>query len=384
MEKVISKEKCCGCSACYNICPKSAITMQEDINGFHYPIINEEKCINCHLCQKNCPILNKTKKQLDYGERLAYACYNKNLPDRLNSSSGGVFALLAKNIIKRNGLVVGAQFNEDFLVEHTIVTKEDELEKLYGSKYVESNINKIYTEIKSYLEDGKTVFFAGTPCEIYGLKNYLKRDYDNLYTQDIICHGVPSKKVWRKYLNYISKNEKIKKINFRNKKYGWNNFSMSIDTIRKKYNASHYDDPYMQFFLSNICLRQSCYDCQFKKGQIASDITLGDFWGIDKFDEAMNDNKGTSLLILNSDKGKLLFNEIKNDIVLKKINLEEVVPYNSALEKSVELNDKRSDFLNDLDSLSFDELFTKYGVRKSKLKMRFETLKKEIKRRIKK
>jgi len=195
MEKVLNKELCCGCSACFNACPTGAIEIIEDGEGFNYPKINQEKCINCGLCKKMCPVLNSNNKKLNYNNRKAYASYNKNIKERMESSSGGIFACLAKKIIEKNGLVVGAVINNENLVEHTIIDNIDNIKELCGSKYLESNINKIYQTVKDNLDKDKKVLFTGTPCQISGLKKYLRKDYNNLYTQDIICHGVPSKKV---------------------------------------------------------------------------------------------------------------------------------------------------------------------------------------------
>ena len=203
MINIKDKSKCCGCSGCMNICPKNAIIMKEDKNGFKYPIVDKEKCINCGLCEKVCPILNNKKEQQK--EIKAYACYNKNIEERLKSSSGGIFILLAKEILKRNGIVFGAAFDENFNVKHISIDNEKDIEKLMGSKYVQSNMGKVYKEVKEFLENGKYILFSGTPCQIEGLKKFLKKDYDKLYTQDIICHGVPSPKIWQMYLEYQKK-----------------------------------------------------------------------------------------------------------------------------------------------------------------------------------
>ncbi len=228
MKQVLEPKRCCGCHTCMNVCPTGAIRMQEDKRGFLYPVILQTKCIDCGLCQKRCPVL---KKQDDMVKNIkAYACFNKNIDERLNSSSGGIFILLAKEIIKRRGVVFGASFDENFEVKHFFVEKKEDLNKFMGSKYTQSTIGNAYKKVKEFLDSGRYVLFTGTPCQTEGLKLYLNKDYDKLYIQDIICHGVPSPKVWRKYIEYqknINK-EEINSISFRNKENGWSSSRMKI------------------------------------------------------------------------------------------------------------------------------------------------------------
>lgn len=352
---VIDSNKCTGCLACFNICPKGAIEIKENEEGFIYPVIDKDKCINCGLCKKVCPVLNskETKREV-----LAYACYNKDEKIRENSSSGGMFYLIGKYILDNNGIVFGAKYNDKFLVEHDCIQNEKELKKFMGSKYLQSNIKDNYKKVKEFLKQDKLVLFTGTPCQIEGLYSYLGKDYDNLYTQDIICHGCPSPKVWRKYLN--SFNQKIKKINMRNKANGWNDFSMSIEFEQNEFNLSHNIDKYMYFFLANYSLRKTCYNCSFKKKHRNSDITLADFWGIDNVKPELNDDKGTSLVMINSEKGRKLFNEIKENIIYEEVDFEKAISYNTAMTKSVNMPENRDKFFKDLDKLNFDKLYKKY------------------------
>ena len=360
MNKIIEKDKCCGCHACFNICPKNAISMQEDERGFLYPVINEEKCINCNMCKKVCPVLNR-KEELE-NKIMAYACYNRNLTERLKSSSGGIFCLIAKEIINRNGVVFGAAFDENFGVTHTYIENVKELKQFMGSKYTQSKIGTSYKDVKNFLDNGRYVLFTGTPCQIEGLKSYLKKDYDKLYTQDIICHGVPSPKVWKKYLEYQkNKNkEEIKDISFRDKEHGWELSRMKISFNTKIYSKDSNNDIYMQAFLKNICLRESCYNCSFKKKNRLSDITLADYWGINKVHPKMNDNKGISLVLVNSKKGIELFNNIKEKIIYKETNLDKAIKYNPALIESAKhcINERK--FINNIDNMEFDKAVRKY------------------------
>ena len=379
MKEIVKKNKCCGCYGCMNICPKNAIEMREDAKGFKYPSIDQHKCIDCGLCKKICPILNNKETKNDIE---AYACYNINNDERINSSSGGIFVLLAKEIIKRKGVIFGAKFDKNYNTIHSSTTKENELIDFMGSKYMQSIIGNTYKEIKELLDKDIYVLFTGTPCQVEGLKSYLKKEYKKLYTQDIICHGVPSPKVWRKYIEFqkIQNGNIIKKIQFRNKDKGWTDFNSKIEFDNSLYCKSHKDDLFMKTFLNNLCLRESCYNCSFKKKNRVSDITLADYWGINKFHPDMNDDKGTSLVIVNSTKGKELFELIKNNIKCKQTNLDYAIKYNPAMIKSVNKSPKEDLFYKDIDNLSFDKLVKKYVPRKSILKKILLKIKKIIKK----
>ena len=382
MIKIEDKSKCCGCYSCINVCPKNAINMVEDEKGFKYPEIDESKCINCNLCEKACPILNKVKQD---NSPKAYAAYNKDEKIRLESSSGGIFTLISNYILENNGVIFGAAFDNDFLVKHIEINNKKDLYKLRTSKYLQSAIGDTYTKVKEYLNKDITVLFTGTPCQVEGLKTYLKKDYDNLYTQDIICHGVPSPKVWKKYLEYRNKQDLNKpvRIKFRQKDDGWNLFALLLQYNNSAYKINHKDDLFMQAFLRDAILRDSCYACNFKKINRNSDITLADFWGIDNVIENMNDNKGTSLVIVNSDKGKILFDNIKNNTVFKEVNFEESIKYNTSMYKSVKMPKKRDEFFANLDNIEFDKLVKKYTVTPPFIRKVFSKVKRIIKKIIK-
>lgn len=361
MINISDKTKCCGCYACYSICPKNAITMQRDEKGFEYPVVDKEKCIKCGLCLKTCPILNQ--EQENEKEIIAYACYNKNEKERLKSSSGGIFILIAKKIIEMGGVVFGACFDENFHVKHSYAKTEEDLKKFMTSKYVQSKIGETYKEVKEFLNQDKYVYFTGTPCQVEGLKRFLKKDYDKLYTQDIICHGVPSPKVWEKYLEYRKKVDRNcpVHINFRQKDDGWTLFSMVLFYNTGAYKQYHKSDLFMQAFLRNACLRDSCYNCSFKKKSKISDITLADYWGVTNIHPELNDNKGISLMIVNTKKGIELFDLIKNKIEYTKTNFEKAISYNRAYFEPPFKNPKTEEFFSNLDKVEFNELVKKYA-----------------------
>lgn len=359
---MLNIDKCNGCHVCFNICPQSAIEMKEDEKGFKYPVIDNEKCTNCGLCERKCPVLNKKENKPNTPK--AYACYNKNEEIRLQSSSGGIFTLLAEYILDNNGAIFGAAFDEKFMVKHILVENKKDLDKLRTSKYLQSDIGDIYKQAKELLNNNRLVLFTGTPCQINGLFTYLGKEYDNLYTQDIICHGVPSPKVWKKYLEYRKKKDNADpiKINFREKTEGWILFSLYFKYAdEKKYEKNQTVDLYMQAFLRDACLRDSCYECSFKEKNRKSDITLADFWGIQNVLPEMHDDKGTSLVIVNTEKGQKLYDAIKDKMIYKEVDFEESIKYNTSMYKSVEKNKSRDKFFENLDKLEFDELVKKYA-----------------------
>ncbi len=378
MINIKESDNCCGCFACLNICPKKAIELEEDKYGFKYPVVNKKKCINCGLCERVCPIINK---MIANPEGLkAYACYNKNEEDRMNSSSGGIFSIIAKEIIKRKGIVFGASFDDKFYLRHIYIDKEEDISKLMGSKYLQSYIGESYKDVKSFLEKGKIVLFCGTPCQVEGLKRFLNKDYDNLYTQDIICHGVPSPLVWQKYLAYQEEkyNDKVKTVYFRNKDEGWTLYNMKIFFNKKIYSKHHSDDLFMKTFLKNTCLRDSCYNCRFKSKKRISDFTIGDYWGIEKIHPDFKDEKGISLLVINTLKGKKLFNVIKDKIAYIETNLDNAIKYNSAMIESVKMDKYREDFFNNLNKMSFEKLVKKYTYHQSIFNRILNKIKKNI------
>lgn len=339
-----NKKECCGCTACMHVCPVKCIAMHEDEEGFLYPAIEKEKCIHCHKCEKVCPIRNADN--LDRKTE-TFAGYNRNEEIRKQSSSGGVFSVIAEWILEQDGVVFGAASDENFEIHHIAVESKEELEKLRGSKYVQSRLENVYPEVKQYLEMDHKVLFAGTACQIAGLKKYLDKEYENLYTVDVLCHGVPSPKIWRMYLEEMKRqyNALIEKVEFRNKEAGWKNYSMNIEFSNKQYFCVRYfNDKYMRMFLENIDLRPSCYSCHFKGFPRISDMTIGDSWGIEKYMPDMDDDKGTSIIFLHSLKGKRIFDSIKKNLIVREVRLYEALSQMDELRKSVEMHPNRKKF----------------------------------------
>ena len=382
MIQIDFEKNCCGCHACYNICPKNAIAMVEDEKGFKYPRTDIEKCINCGLCEKVCPVLKNNEIN---NQPKVFACINKNDKIRKESSSGGMFSLIAENILQYNGVVFGAMLNDKFEVVHSYVENINDLYKFRGSKYVQSIIGDCYKKSKEILENGRYVLFTGTPCQIEGLKSYLQKDYDKLYTQDIICHGVPSPKVWKKYIDFRKSidRKKINKIEFRNKDAGWKNYNIKFNYKENSYIKEAKKDVYIQSFLNNLCLRDSCYNCKFKKENRNSDITLADFWGIQNVLPKMDDDRGTSLVIVNSRKGEELFESVKENIKYIEVNFNEAIRYNKSMISSVKLPKNRELFFNNLENLKFNKLVKKYSPKVNIFKLIINKVKSMLKRIIK-
>jgi len=358
---ITKKEECAGCYACVNICPANCIIMEIDNEGFWYPVVEVDKCTNCNLCDKVCPIINKPTVK---NEPLAYSCFNKNEEIRLKSSSGGIFTLIAEEIIAEGGVVFGARFDNDFKVIHDFVDNLEDLSLFVGSKYVQSKIGETYKTAKNYLKQGRKVLFSGTPCQIAGLKSFLMKDYNNLLTIDLFCHGVPSPKVWEKYVTHMENNagSKMVSVSFRSKAKGWKLFSMSASFENGfKYSEPLNKDLFLVSFLKNLSLRPSCYDCRFKGINRTSDITLADFWGVENILTDMDDDRGTSLILINTSKGHEMFQKIKSKIMFKEVELDKVVLYNSAAITSVRYNPKRDKFFQDLDQYPFDQTVKKYS-----------------------
>lgn len=312
---------CCGCSACFNVCPKGAIAMVPDGKGFLYPRIDVERCTNCGLCKKVCPLQNGTHVHDRLQKPDAYAVKHKSDDVRMNSSSGGIFTALSDFVLEQGGIVYGAAFDENFKVCHQRATTPKERDRFRGSKYVQSNLKRCFQEVKNDLRSGNNVLFSGTPCQTSGLKNYLaNQDTKKLITVDLVCHGTPSPIVFHDYLSTIQlKNQSgICSVNFRYKPSGGHAQAMAIGFKNGKfYESNAIDDTYYRLFLPNIILRDSCYQCRFANLQRPSDFTMGDFWGIEKSMPEFEDEKGVSLLLVNTEKGRRIFDDIQDTLIFR-------------------------------------------------------------------
>lgn len=362
--QIENKTHCTGCGACYNVCPVDAITMQGDKYGFYKPVIDQEKCIKCGLCEKICP-LNKFVSSND--EPRAMALINKNEDVRLKCASGGAFSALATQIINQGGVVYGVVWDENVVAIHDRAETIEQLEKMYSSKYVQANTINSFKRAKEDLENGRVVLYSGTPCQIAGLKSYLRKDYDNLFTVDLICHGTPSPLALEKYKQEFlkeHKEEKILSINFRSKKRGWGYWLVPlIRTTTKIYCVPYEKNLYMKAFGSNAIINKSCLNCQFNKIPRVADITIGDFWGIDEYDTALNDKKGTSIILVNNEKGQHLLNQVAEDCKLQDVPLDIATKRNPNIYSSSKPHKHREEFLNDLciENKSFKYCVKKYN-----------------------
>mgnify|MGYP004649808099 FL=1 len=354
--------KCSGCGACEQICPKSAISMTPNDEGFLYPEVGSSLCVECRLCEKICPVLN-VKTSTDFSERKAYAAICRDEKIRLESSSGGMFTVLAEKVIADGGVVFGAEFDSDFSVRHGWTDSVFGLERFRGSKYLQSRTESSFSECRKFLDDGRKVLYTGTPCQIAGLKAFLKKDYENLFTVDVICHGVPSPALWQKYIKFREKKSasRIVKTAFRRKNDGWKLYSLSFTFANgSEYSVNQSKGMWMLSFNKNVMMRNSCYDCVFKGSEILSDITIGDFWGIQNYIPEKDDDKGYSICFLNTDKGEKLFKSVKSSLFVDEIKNYDCKRFNTQLLYSIELQKNRKKFISLCIKESFAVAYKKY------------------------
>lgn len=362
MIDIIDKTLCCGCWACSNVCPKSCIDMKEDQEGFLYPEVRKADCVDCHLCEKVCPVLNTKEKR---SPKKIFAAKNKDRKVVEKSSSGGVFFHFAKQFILEGGVVFGARFDKDWNVVHDYTDNVDGISQFMTSKYVQSQIGNTYSLVKDFLKSGRKVLFTGTPCQIGGLHNFLRKQYPNLLTMDFLCHGVPSPKVWKMYLyqeanEYVASAQRavdrntvlhslqsmslIEDINFREKSEGWQKFRFVLrfaePSCEGKRNSvlsssSHNENVYMKGFLNDLYLRPSCYKCKFKRFQSQSDITIADYWAIARVRKEFYDRNGVSMVFINDEHALAYLTPTVFDIV--ETSFEDTLS-NKGLHELVEVN----------------------------------------------
>ena len=340
------KEECCGCGACAAVCSNGAIDMRKDEEGFLYPVVADDKCVECGACVSICRAGAGKIKASDNVSAFAAYCIDESI--RKSSSSGGIFSILAEEVLRHGGVVYGAAFDERFSVKHIAVDNVSELPRLRGSKYVQSDIGDCFADVKRNVLAGRQVLFSGTPCETAGMLNYLGDRHENLLTVDLVCHGVPSPAVWDAYVREICGAKDyadIKRISFRDKTISWREYSvLFVFKDNTEHRRAMKDDPYMQGFLRDLYLRPSCHACRFKGDNRTSDITLADFWGIEKVMPEMYDGRGTSLILTNTKKGLKFLARIKDKMRIADADVSEALSHNEAALASVEANLNREEF----------------------------------------
>lgn len=344
MLNIVDKADCCGCTACESICPKGAIVMQPDLMGFLYPEIDYDLCVNCGLCEKVCAFNDNYDIVSNLDKPRFYGARHKRNEEVAASRSGAAFIAISDHVLKLGGVIYGAAFSDGFKVEHKRAMSYVERDEFRGSKYVQSDLNNVFLQVKQDLKDGRMVLFSGTPCQTAGLGAFIdKRLQERLILVDVLCHGVPSPLVWSEYLKYLEKKEnaKIVKVSFRDKRIGWSTHRESYKTDRLS--KTKFRRTFADLFYEHIMFRQSCYNCFYCNTRRPSDMTLGDFWGWEKKLYNLNcDDKGLSLLIVNTHKGETIFEAIRGELIYEEVGLSDCLQ--PSLEKRIECSPYRMDF----------------------------------------
>ena len=361
------KEDCCGWNACGDACPKGCITFKEDIEGFSYPVVDKETCIDCHLCEKACPIINVEKlKKNDFEQPECHAAVSKNIMTRFASTSGGMFSVLALQMYKQGGYVGGAIFDEGWMVSQLISNDKSDLEKIRGSKLHQSNSQGFYEKVRDLLKAGENVLVCGIPCQMAALRSFLKKDYENLIIVDLICRGINSPKVFSKWLSFLEDEHGAKVQHFRvkSKELGWRKLTTKVvfENGKVLYDTNDTNFFTIGYLSTGVYCRPSCYECKFKGFPRIADITIGDFWGAgNTIGEEMDGDIGTSIVLLNNEKGKKYYQSIASKLKEKVVPFDVVVKGNPALISPL-LPSKvnREDFYNDLDKSNFKDIAAKY------------------------
>lgn len=379
----LEKKDCMGCNLCGDICPVKAISYQIDEEGFWYPLIDYTKCIKCNLCEKKCPSIRKINYEKEHPK--VFSAYNKDDNIRLNSTSGGVFFSLAKTIVDEGGYVVGAIYSEDYKsVKHICSNKLDDIKKMMGSKYFQSTLEGVYTSISQLLKENKKVLFCGTPCQISAVQSMYENNA-NLITVDFVCRGINSPYAFKKHAEELEKKykSKIKFLQFKNKKTGWRSLATYIEFENgKKYHADRDHGMWIRGYVEgNLFMRDSCYNCKFKKIPRNSDISFGDFWGI-KQPTKKDLYYGVSMVLINSKKGKILFNKASKFLEIKEQNFEDIKKGNPCLLFSAQKTEGRKVFFKNLKKMTFSKAVKKSIKESPKIKMkrRLKIIYKKIRR----
>lgn len=353
-------KECCGCTACVISCPFSAVKMDPDALGFKYPVINNDLCTNCGKCFKDCQFVKSYKVFNDFEEPLVYAARFKDEKKLRESQSGGVFSAIAETILARDGVVYGVAYSENYKISHCKITNKEALNSIKGSKYVQSNLDGIFLDVINELKNDKLVLFSGVPCQVENLRKQTERlKRGRLITIDILCHGVGAPKVWEDYLHYleIKYSSSLQNVNMRNKLLGWKG---GIETYTFKNKKRIITESYLYLYFSHYIQRECCFNCPYTNLKRVGDISLGDFWHWEKTShQEFRDNKGISLVLINSSKGKEIFDEASDSLEIIPSNTEECMQ--NVLRRSVEPNTKRNAFLKDYNQKGFKYVAYKYG-----------------------
>lgn len=382
MIQVTNAVDCCGCSACASICPHDAITMKPDVLGFLYPHVDVEKCINCGLCEKVCSFNSNYDKTDNLIKPDAYALRHKDINEIEKSRSGAAFIAISDYIIEHGGVIYGAGYTDHFRVIHKRASTKEERNEFRGSKYVQSDMNSVLRQVKQDLEKGLIVLFSGTPCQTSGLNAYIgKKLRKNLFLMDIVCHGVPAPYIWKDYLNYLEKKNgtSICEVKFRDKqKFGWTAHKETFK-FTDRYNVSKNYSCYSYLFCQCIMFRHSCGNCHFCNTIRPSDMTIADFWGWEKTDPNFNkDDKGVSLVLINTPKGSELFEKIKEKVELREAKIENCLQPN--LQYPSVIHSQRMAFEKEYGTYGFKYVYYKYGNVGWRYKLK--TLSRKIKNRV--
>lgn len=355
MIQITDPRMCCGCQACVNACPSRCIHMVADHEGFLYPQVDQTLCVGCGICRQVCPMLRQAGPADSRFPPLAFGAVNRDDTIRASSSSGGVFTALALEVLGQGGAVFGAAWDGALHVRHVCARLPEELAALRGSKYVQSAVGNTYTQARELLEGGRPVLFTGTPCQIAGLRAFLNKEYDRLTCVDLICHGVPSPKTWDRYLEELARAQgsPVEQVNFRHKGMGWKNYRLELGfPCGERVYRSHEKDPFFRLFLHDVCLRPSCYQCPFRGAGRAADLTIADFWGVEQVAPELDDDLGTSLVLVHTKRGKELWERAAPNLNWKAVETNRALEGNPCALYSPVMPKERKPYFSHIDRLT--------------------------------
>lgn len=367
MIKADDKTKCSGCMACYNICPQKCISMVEDEEGFLYPKVDMDTCVNCDLCDRTCPLNEKNNKK--YGVVQSKIVQNKDLEVLRQSTSGGAFTPIAQYVLQRKGVVFGVEMDADSnFVKHIKVEREESLIRFRNSKYVQSYVGNSFDDAKQELQKGRLVCFSGTPCQIQGLKNYLHKEYENLITVDVVCRGVPSPGVWKKYTDYLKRKGKLSSVRFRDKSLGYQYSTMEVVYKDGKIERNGIEsDQWLRMFFSGMILRPSCPACNFRSVERCSDFTIWDCFNVSDLTKDLDETKGATRMLIHTKRGQEIFNEIRDRFYVVDADVNTVAV---GITEKPDFNKRKSEFIQDYNKLSMEELLNEWFPMTFKVKVK--------------